>query len=91
MTSFKCGPPTNDPGPERFIRDDGVSVPLIPEDEPQTSDSHELAAWLAAGNVPDPYVAPEPRAPATLMDSLAALTGLSPEEIAAEIKAIAAS
>jgi hypothetical protein len=47
-----AGMPASHP---RFIRDDGVSVPLIPEEEPQTGDSRELTAWLAAGNEPGPY------------------------------------
>lgn len=72
-----------------FVRTaDGATVP---RGQP-TGSSGDLEAWLAAGNKPDPYVAPiTPPSPATiaqpLLDKLSALVGMTPAQVAAAISA----
>lgn len=84
MTDYRATADT-----QLFVRTaDGATVP---RGQP-TEGSNALEAWLAAGNKPDPYVAPiTPPAAATiaqpLLDKLSALVGMTPAQVAAAISA----
>lgn len=56
----------------------GTMVPL----DPDNTDYQEYLRWLDEGNTPEPYVAPEPPAPPTPEEKLAA-SGLTVEELKA--------